>query len=362
MKDQIEPQALAIHHSPDVRSWPATVSITAIHETPSGGFELFFDRPIPDSWKWPSNPNVPSENFQYTVWFGARIAGAWHAAGFVQMWQGRDFKRSLPPLFQDVDGAPGYTRLWGDVRQLWGELSTYTPVPGDALIIFVTAGNGRLTDGVSSVAERSNIVLFPITANDSAIATYQDQEPPAMNNLDVVRRVKAELEAAGVDLAGPCGALQITNRVALALGAGLLQKATGNNCNGRAVDYIVFRGGPAVDILGDAGGANIPQWSEDTDPTLLARWAPPFPLEAGGGDPPPPGHTDPPSTPVDVLGRLQHLEQMVLALTDNQAAIETMNAKRFDLLMAAITKHPGYTGTVAIRYLGTGQIELTPKP
>ena len=88
--------------------------------------------------------------------------------------------------------------------------------------------------------------------------------------------MKAQLQARGVDLTGPCGAFAITKRVAWGLratGAGLLSKPSGNNCDGFAVDIVAFPTGLIVDILGDAGNANTPLWNtgEPVDP---ARYRP----------------------------------------------------------------------------------------
>jgi hypothetical protein len=94
--------------------------------------------------------------------------------------------------------------------------------------------------------------------------------------------IKQDLLSRGVNLSGPCGAFEITKRVAWQLraeGAGLLSKPAGNNCEGYATDYIVFRNGPSFDILGDGGGANNPQWAQDDDPSLLARWRDPLPVD-----------------------------------------------------------------------------------
>lgn len=183
-------------------------------------------------------------------------------------------------------------------------------------------------------------------------------------SIEVVKRIKAELEAAGVNLSGPCGAFEITNRVALALGAGVLEKTGGNNCRGRSVDYIVFAAGPAYDILGDAGGANIPQFNQDNDPALLLRRRTPFAVAATG-----PGETPPqPAEPNDLAGvltavvaRLTVLEQLVWALSENQAASERMDARRYDLLFTAINSRPVYVGNLRIPYLGTVPVELTPR-
>lgn len=88
--------------------------------------------------------------------------------------------------------------------------------------------------------------------------------------------IKARLQAAGVPLGGPCGAFEITKRVAWDLrhsGAGLLSKPSGNQCDGYASDIIAYADGRIVDILGDGGSSNTPQWvpGEDVD---AARWRP----------------------------------------------------------------------------------------
>ena len=100
--------------------------------------------------------------------------------------------------------------------------------------------------------------------------------PPPSQTAGYVAAVKAQLQAQGVDLSGPCGAFAITKRVAWGLrhqGCGLLSKPGGNNCEGFATDIVMFKdqGGQIIDILGDGGGANAPQWgvSDTVDPT---RW------------------------------------------------------------------------------------------
>lgn len=82
---------------------------------------------------------------------------------------------------------------------------------------------------------------------------------------EYVGQVKARLQAAGVPLSGACGAFNITKQVAWDLqhlGYGLVSKPSGNNCEGYSTDYLCLQNGDGVDILGDAGGANTPQWGE----------------------------------------------------------------------------------------------------
>jgi hypothetical protein len=180
MADAFDLHTAVTHASPaDIAGWPITVTITTVNEDPRGGFELLFDRILPESWKWPSNPAVPSDNFQFTVWSFVQVGGKWHGAGFVQMWQGRSMKTgALPAIFAINDGAPGYVNWWGDVRRLWGEMSDYVPRPGDHVGFLVSAGNGRLVQGVTSVRERSNVVLVTLTASDVLSVSTGAAVPP----------------------------------------------------------------------------------------------------------------------------------------------------------------------------------------
>ena len=102
--------------------------------------------------------------------------------------------------------------------------------------------------------------------------------PVPAQSASYVAQVKDLLLQQGVDLSGPCGAFQITKRVAWGLrgtGAGLLSKPSGNNCDGFAVDIIAFATGSYVDILVDSGGANTPSWSTASDTIDSSRYRPP---------------------------------------------------------------------------------------
>lgn len=84
----------------------------------------------------------------------------------------------------------------------------------------------------------------------------------------VVEAVKASLVANGVSLSGPCGAFEITKRVAYELradGAGLHRKTGGNNCQGYSTDIVLFKAGGGADILVDGGGSNGPAWQWHAD-------------------------------------------------------------------------------------------------
>jgi hypothetical protein len=105
--------------------------------------------------------------------------------------------------------------------------------------------------------------MVPNSENDHLAAP-----PPtitATQTASYVAAVKADLQGRGISLTGDCGAFEITKRVAWGLrdaGAGCQIKTSGANCGGKAVAIIMFPTGRAVDILGDAGGTNTPQWNE----------------------------------------------------------------------------------------------------
>jgi hypothetical protein len=181
MTDALDLQAAMMVQSPDVAAWAPTLRIVRVSCTPAGGFVVEFDRPVPEAWKWPSNPAVPSENYQWTFWWFKQIGSLWFGAGLVQMWQGREQgTRALPPLFADVDGAPGWTRLWGEGEK-WPALAGHPPRPGEVLGIMVSAGNARQTPGITSVAERSNIVPWTVRADDRGDVTFPAEAAPPVD-------------------------------------------------------------------------------------------------------------------------------------------------------------------------------------
>lgn len=121
----------------------------------------------------------------------------------------------------------------------------------------------------------------------------------AQSHSDVVASVKSLLAAQGVSLADSCGAFQITKHVAWALrgeGAGLLDKPSGNNCQGYAVDIIAYPDGRIFDILTDSGGSNGPTWNASV-PVEASRWRPAFDVSPG----PTPISVPPPPPPVPII-------------------------------------------------------------
>lgn len=188
----------------------------------------------------------------------------------------------------------------------------------------------------------------------AAIALVVPAAAQAQDFTAVVVAVKGELQAKGVNLQGSCGAFAITNEVATRVGMKLLHKGGGNRAvplpdgsclsgdqtssEGYATDYLILLpSGVGVDILGDGGGANIPQWSTEDAADMVARnlqnWRnpvastlPPTPTPA-----PVPGPvvvTPPASNPTlaEILQRAVTIEQVVADIRQQNLLHETAEA------------------------------------
>lgn len=169
-----------------------------------------------------------------------------------------------------------------------------------------------------------------------------------IDHTDVVVRVKAQLEARGVSLAGPDGAFAITKRVAWALraeGAGLLDKPGGNNAGGYATDIIVYPTGQHFDILTDGGNTNGAQWA-DAGLVDASRYRPAIDPRDEQTAP-----VEPPPAPRDevLLARLTSIEDLVQIVALNVQALRQEVAKPVTF--------PNYSGT----FFGK-RITLRPEP
>jgi len=126
-----------------------------------------------------------------------------------------------------------------------------------------------------------------------------------------VAQAKAELQAEGADLSGPCGAFTITRRAAEVIGppAGLLWKPPpGNQCESYAVDIVCYPDGHIWDCLIDGGGANTPAW-QDKGFVEASRYRP-VTLVPEPPDPPQPPTTD------AVLARLDTIIALLQAILE----------------------------------------------
>lgn len=172
---------------------------------------------------------------------------------------------------------------------------------------------------------------------------------PLFAQQSVVVQVKADLLARGFNLSGECGAFEVVKRVAWNLrgqGFGLVAKSGGSNCQGYSTD-LIQSASQWVDILGDAGGQNEPQWSPHSDVTP-SMWRPAI----DPGDTPTPVPVPVPvpvPTPIDLSGVLSRIdwtdantERRYLDLkAEAQAAVA-----RDVALAAALAKHDAEHGVL----------------
>jgi hypothetical protein len=157
---------------------------------------------------------------------------------------------------------------------------TTMDIDGDGIIDAYDFDNDGVADqcAIQGIAPNcmgsieATIVPDDESAPFDALTKHPDQS-------NIVSQVKNDLASRGIDLSGPCGAFEITKRVAWILrssGAGLLDKPSGNNCQGYSVDVIVYSDGYAYDIISDSGASNGPTWQPLPLLTDLSRYKPPF--------------------------------------------------------------------------------------
>jgi hypothetical protein len=183
-RDAIDLSQVTIHSSPaDIANWPVTVDIQQLTLRPTGDSLAgvgFTTTQIPDVWNyhvpgWGDGihtvcvplppPGAPDAGcVYYTVWAVVRVNGAWHAAGFITMWVGRPSTGA--PILSD------FHRNWAYDHVRWGEMADYIPQPGDQMGFFLSAGDARGVTSVTSVPQRSNVVLVSLPANDTGTFAF----------------------------------------------------------------------------------------------------------------------------------------------------------------------------------------------
>jgi hypothetical protein len=132
----------------------------------SGGLTFTFPQEAtwPDYW-----PPGWDGSLEYTVWAVAKVNGQWYAAGFVQMWRGRPSTGAA--ILTD------FHKNWA-YNSSWYPLNNYYPQVGDQMGFFISAGNARFTPTVTSVRERTNVVVVNLPAGDTGTFPFSYAPPP----------------------------------------------------------------------------------------------------------------------------------------------------------------------------------------
>jgi hypothetical protein len=167
--DDIDLGQAVIENSPgDVASWPATTKITKLQIDQGGntGFHIDFTK-RDGTGSWPDyTPPGWNGAIEYTLWIVIKVSGQWYASGCIQIW--RDPSGTL------WSGGPpsGVAANWYYDRNRWGAMTGHQPAVGEQVGFFVTAGNARNERGVTSVRERSNVVMVSFPSDQGAVFDY----------------------------------------------------------------------------------------------------------------------------------------------------------------------------------------------
>lgn len=166
--DQMNLGLAAVYNSPaDVASWPATAAITSVSFARGTGVTIHFTKE--SSWPIFTPPGWQG-GLSHTIWAVVRVNGQWNTSGFIEMWPGRE-GTGAGIVSPASCGRTDFACNWAyDAR--WGPMNGYNPSAGEQMGFFVTAGDARGVGTVTSVRERSNVVLVTLPANDSGSFTY----------------------------------------------------------------------------------------------------------------------------------------------------------------------------------------------
>lgn len=161
--DAIDLSTVQVFNSPaDVASWPITTQLNRIEMSRNNNFGLGFTFPALATWPDYTIPGWDGP-LQYTAWAIVNVGGQWFTSGYIQMWNGR--ASTGAPLLTDFANNWAY-----DGR--WGPMMGHQPVVGERMGFFVTAGNARGEGGVTSLRERSNVVMVALPANDEGVFSF----------------------------------------------------------------------------------------------------------------------------------------------------------------------------------------------
>lgn len=183
-RDAIDLSQAVVHNSPgDVATWtrrPLRTLTMRPEGDPRAG--LSFDFPANATWPDYTPPGWDGP-IQYTVWAGVRINGVWHVAGFIQMWRNRESTGA--PILTVGPGCTvnNFACNWAYDRR-WGALAGYQPRAGEAMVFFLTAGNARGVGVVTSVRERTQVVMVNLPANDTGVFSFPTTQTTANGDFD----------------------------------------------------------------------------------------------------------------------------------------------------------------------------------
>ena len=193
MSDGIDLSTVQIHNSHDVKSWPATATITKLEFRPTGVHVEHTRNHGAGSWPNFRPPGWDGD-LQYTLWIFLNITGTWHGSGCIQFWQSCDQNGGPPEEF---------AKNWYYAADRWAPMTGYQPRPASSSASWsppatrATAASERAgtleprRHAVPRRAERSTC-----RRHDPTPVPEPDPDPPPptpTEGLDELRRDIAEL-------------------------------------------------------------------------------------------------------------------------------------------------------------------------
>ncbi len=246
----------------EVASWAETSRLANVSAN-SQKIHLEYDK----TSSWPGIDIGDGTLAVSNPWIMVWRHGAWHATTFSWMQPGQ-LDKEVGDVFC---GGAGGSQTLGD----------FIPTAGETYMFMVsTIARDAAFEAQQGVHERTNIFAYTwptgITPPDDGTGGSGGSDGPtcadlpnslackAPNHGDLVGRVKTYVASKNYfGQTGNCAAFEIVKRVAWSLsgeGGGLMATFHSTQCNGFSADVMAYTDNSGADLLGDAGGANNPQW------------------------------------------------------------------------------------------------------
>lgn len=162
-------------------SFPVTTKITHVSVGPNGVNVTFGKKDGPGRWPDNTTPGW-KDPLQYSVGFVLQVAGQWFASAPIEYWYGRVDGTGPIQNYSTPTCANGAGQFRCNIfyDQRWDPLQHAVPKAGDAVGVYVVAGDAR--NDYMPVQERSDIVVITLPA-EGQTAEFDfggDVPPPAV--------------------------------------------------------------------------------------------------------------------------------------------------------------------------------------
>jgi hypothetical protein len=149
MADAIDLNAVQFHGSPNVATWPITVTLEGVEFSPGerNGVRPIFNRNAVNA-RWPDvRPDNWEGDIQFCLWAFVKVNGVWHGGALHEFWSDRKGEPRVwtgaPFLENGVKGGPNWQENWVYRTDVYHPMHECTMALGAEVGFMLTSGDVR---------------------------------------------------------------------------------------------------------------------------------------------------------------------------------------------------------------------------